>query len=207
MEFKEPKIDLEEEKYSNEDYVREVLENGSDDELSRVSEFYNWSDEETERYRHFSRLRRATLDNMAIDWERRLKENPEPTAEELSMGAYWEKIEPQVLEAVRSLRDKGYSTCYSGFGGWGDEQTIKLEAPILPVSQVSALADSFAARGAKLEVSPEEISFTMGKEVFSPELTGLWDEIAAAVPDQGHSAPDCHLGSAESFRKRFNKNQ
>jgi len=60
-------LPVENEKYFNEDFVKEILESGSEEELEKVSILQNWSVEEAERSRHFSRLRRATLDNMKID--------------------------------------------------------------------------------------------------------------------------------------------
>lgn len=205
MGFEELKVDSEEERYSNEDYARKVLEDGGEGDLSRLRRFQGWSEEETERYCHFSRLRRATLDNMRIDLERRKEDNPEPTAEELSLGAYTEQIEPQVREAVLSLRRKGYPTCYSGFSGFGNKQTVRLEEGNLEGLDAKELIGSFADRGILLSISSDEIEMTFDKEANLPEITEFWREISEAAPDQGHPAPDCRLGSAKNFRKRFNK--
>lgn len=193
--------DNEQEKYFNEDFICKILENGSDEELEKVRGLHGWSEEEVNLYCHFSRIRRTALDNMNMELERRLKENPVPTKEELAMGAYLEKIEPQVREAVLVLRSKGYSTYYSGFDGFGDEQIVKLEAPILPTNEILKLVPALAELGAKLQVSNSEISFQLEREVSITELTELWAKIAAAVPDSGYPAPDCQLSSAKFFRK------
>jgi len=195
---------VENEKYFNEDFVKEILESGSEEELEKVSILQNWSVEEAERFRHFSRLRRATLDNMKIDLKRRLEENPQTSADELSLGIYWEKIEPQVREAVRTLRAKGYLSSYSGFSGWGDEQIIKFEEPNLPDEEILKLVPAFAERGVKLQVSANEIIFKLEKEISLSEITELWTMIAAAASDLGQAAKDSQLNSAKNFREQQN---
>lgn len=49
------------------------------------------------------------------DLEKREKENPIPTMEELMLGCYVEQIEKQTRQAVLVLRKKGYTTRQSGY--------------------------------------------------------------------------------------------
>lgn len=203
MGFEKFENDLNDDKYRNEDYIVSVLEDGDDTEFNKVRQLQGWTEDEADLYRHFSRVRRATLDNMKIEYERRLAENPEPTADELSLGIHIEKIEPQVREAVLSLRNKGYSPYYSGFEDWAEEQVVRLEGDSLSVDDIEKLSSALSERGAVLKVAPDEISFKMEREASLPELKEIWDIIVAAVVDLGHRAPDCQKFFANSFRERF----
>lgn len=49
------------------------------------------------------------------DLEKRKKENPIPTTEELMLGCYIEQIEAQTRSSVLTMRSKGYDTVQSGF--------------------------------------------------------------------------------------------
>jgi hypothetical protein len=196
---------LEDDKYHNEDYIKAVLEDGGEDELQKVREVQGWTEEQTELYRHFSRLWRTVLDNMKIDLQRRAADNPEPTAEEFNLGAYSEAIEPQVREAVLALRRKGYATFYSGFSGFGDEQEIKFASTDGEKIAGQNLADFFAEHGAQLTIEPEAIKFSFTKEAFLPEITELWNKIAAVAPDLGHPALASELASAKIFKEQAKK--
>ena len=57
-------------------------------------------------------------ENEAIDErvEKRIKENPIATNEELNIGAYIECLEFQIQNAIKILRQKGYNTFESGYG-------------------------------------------------------------------------------------------
>ncbi|MBP7005845.1 hypothetical protein KBB27_01850 [Patescibacteria group bacterium] len=63
----------------------------------------------------FSSLRKRLHARMGEELQERLRLHPEPTEEEIWLGAYKEELEPQVRDAIFALRQKGYDTTTSGF--------------------------------------------------------------------------------------------
>lgn len=63
----------------------------------------------------FSLLRERLHVKMRAALKERLELNPEPSEEEILLGAYKEELEPQVRDAIFELRQKGYDTTTSGF--------------------------------------------------------------------------------------------
>ena len=152
----------------------------------------------------FDRLRQVTHLTMAKELSERITRNPLPTDQERSIGAYVESIEPQVRNAVLTLKSKGYPTQDSGFHASDDNwrimgmdnplrdfnsahkrgQTIGFAVPLhLTNEQRSALAELGAEA-----VSPPEYSDLISRIGFTPAapdltaITAQWDAIANVLP-------------------------
>jgi len=72
----------------------------------------------------FDQLRRRVLEQTERETKERIRNNPQPTEQEIFMGAFREEIEPQIRDAVDELYKKGYTTGSSGFHGSASEQQI-----------------------------------------------------------------------------------
>jgi hypothetical protein len=148
----------------------------------------------------------------------RLTLNPTPTPEERSMGTYLEALEPQVRNAVMTMRAKGYNTMASGFHHSEDDwrvlgvdnparaydpvhirgQTMNFDHPLQLSLETSQTLTNLGA---------ELIGFPGGSETyligFTPEspdleaITAKWDAIAEALPDLGIPAGP-RMGSLEA---------
>lgn len=187
---------------TNEEVVKKILENGADEEMEKLRAFNNLTPEKLELLRSFARLRKSIHEESGQRLEERKQKNSVATAEELSMGAYKESIEPQVLNAVLNLRKKGYDTYISGF--WGpDSQKIGFkENPLESFQLPAGLIKKFQARGVKIKIKPDAISFDCDSYLKIEELKEIWDEIEQAVPDLGKPAPECNISAAKTFREK-----
>lgn len=142
-------------------------------------------------------LRSRTHEQMWQALDNRLSTNPTPTEEEVALGAFLEMIEPQVVEAVRTLYKKGYATNSSGFYGQGYQsidgfmQLQENEIEIL--TSLGAIVKRKPGRGGYTFISilPEEVSLESIKE--------KWDVIANALPDRGHPAPITLTDGTQEF--------
>lgn len=144
----------------------------------------------------FKQLRREAHDKVINDLKKRLLENSEPSEEELRLGAYYEMIEPQVRKAVVELNRKGYSTESSGF--MRDKQAIE---------GGFKLDEQTKSQLARLEVSVIEkrtytvIEFGPGDNDNLDTITGKWNRVVSAIPDQGRPAAPSESFGSELFRK------
>ncbi len=124
----------------------------------------------------------------------RLGVNPEPTDEEINMGAYTEEIEPQIRDAVIALRRKGYNTGSSGF--WGHDhagQAMDIATPIDDKTKAK-LSEHM------VEVTDRGIRFSPKNPSNIDEIKSAWDLVADILPDLGkHAEPAQNMG-AEIFR-------
>ena len=107
-----------------------ILAAGTEEDKKKVQEIHNFTDEEIGLFSRFAKLRKDTLESMDKELKEQREKNQKPTDNELSMGVYEEQIEPQVRDAIRNLRKKGYSIYESGFSGW-NTRGIGLEEPQL----------------------------------------------------------------------------
>jgi len=101
--------------YTNEDVVRRILESGDESELKRFQAASGLSAEQIAVYAAFAKMRKQVHEAMAVELAAREAANHVPTQEELSAGLFREMLEPQVRQAVFTLRQKGYPTYESGF--------------------------------------------------------------------------------------------
>lgn len=152
-------------------------------------------------------LRRTVHQQQTTELERRKRENPQKSKEEMTLGVYVEELEPQVRSAVLELNRKGYPTYSSGFyGKRSDLQVIegdyKLnDATINEVQKIGAEATVVPSWKYKIERHkgitrddlPEDAKYTTTIQ-FRPTtadlnvITNKWNEIANKFPDRGHVA-------------------
>lgn len=190
---------------SNEDVVTHILESGSPEEIEQVREFLHLTVEQVNLFSQFAKQRKQTLEQMRDAYETRKLQNPTPTSDELSLGFYIEKIEPQVRSAVVSLRQKGYSTYESGYGDY-DGQRISFREKHLDNFQFpEEFPRSLEQKGISVTVKPNSISFTCARYVEMDELQNIWDQIERVLPDLGKPAELNMSPAAQSFRSQVNK--
>lgn len=198
MTAEKPEYQPEEKDLTNEDIVTQILESGSDKELERLREFHNLTSERVELFRAFARLRKETHEQMQQELDERKEKNPIATEEELNMGGYQESVEPQVREAVLSLRRKGYTTFESGFHGF-NSQKISFEKDHLVPEE---LIDKLKIEGVNIEIKPNSISFSCNQYLKLDEIKKIWDQIEQSLPDLEKPAEPCNLEQAKSFREK-----
>ena len=187
---------------NNEDVVNRILADGTDEELEALRLFHDLKKEQVELYRHFAKLRKeAHLDSNKVV-KKRKSDNPIATEEELSMGAYVESIEPQVLQTVLNLRKKGYPTYESGFHR-SNKQVISFEKECLdgfnlPNDFIRELKD----RGATINIKPDSIDLIINKPLDLSEIKKIWEKIEELIPDLKKQAPPCKLRASDIFRRK-----
>ncbi len=159
----------------------------------------------------FQVLRERVHQQMEDDVRLRVQRDPQPTEEELCVGAFKEMIEPQVRDALFEFNRKGYPTESSGFGGEigtiqsmdgyfeiDTETTASLEAMGV---QVMKDRDMGWPGGGKRDA----YSFVRF-EPATPHMEIIkrqWDAIAAALPDRHIPMQPSVSGAAEEFRKEY----
>jgi hypothetical protein len=159
--------------------------------------------------RRFTLLRHQVHESMKTEEQMRLKENPQPTEEELYMGAFREWLEPQVRDAISLMYKKGYATQSSGFHGEKPELQIVDGNFTLDQATKSALEQMGVEvlRGPDIGVPNNKLITLLQFSANEPSLSALknrWDAIAAALPYKS-----CPLGirpicdRAEEFREKY----
>lgn len=148
------------------------------------------------------RLRKRMHEEMRAAYDRRLKENPTPTDDELSLGLYVERIEPHVRDAVLLMRRKGYQTSGSGFDHF-NAQSVSLAEPDFGDLTAEERA-AFEASGVKFSKDGTSLSFN-ADEIEFDVLKQKWDHIAALLPDLGHPAPENGRLPVKEFRENAEK--
>jgi hypothetical protein len=157
----------------------------------------------------FSRLRQATHESMRIEEERRLKESPEPTQQELYMGAFKEWLEPQVRDAIVVMYQKGYATQSSGFDGMRCElQSLDGNFDVdYNTETVLRRIGVEVLRGPDLGLPKNKLITILRFRARSPDISVIkqqWDRIAAILPQKALPPgilPICDR--AEEFRLEY----
>lgn len=190
------------EKYRNEDYIREMLVKRDQKELENIKKIHNLSDKQIELYCDFAELRDYALKEMKDKLEKRRLDNPRASRKEQGMGAYFEQIEPQVREAVLALRHKGYSTYESGFGDF-DSQKISFEEQHLENFKLSEeTQDELEKNGAKLIIKPKSLEIKFSKFQNLEKVKDIWQKVVISLPPLGGEAPPSEIQAAQLFRKK-----
>lgn len=152
--------------------------------------------------REARRLRRQTLDRMRADLRERIEINPVATEEERAFGTFLESLEPQVREALRVMRNKGYAAISSGFSNYN------FQAVVFSEKYFTDLDETARARLDVLDVKIESdrLSFRCNTIVLEV-IKQKWDAVAAALPDRGAPAPPSDHRAAVNFREiRLDRN-
>ena len=156
----------------------------------------------------FEELRSRVHKEMEKELERRLKKNPQPTKEEVLIGAFKEMIEPQVRDAVFECFRKGYPTESSGFGGeFGEWQSLDgyFEIDEETKNKIEALGAK-VLKGNEVGL-PGHYNYTYIR--FEPskadirEIKAKWDSIVALLPPKNEEPRPSISGGAEDFRRKF----
>ncbi|OGY51201.1 MAG: hypothetical protein A2951_00730 [Candidatus Buchananbacteria bacterium RIFCSPLOWO2_01_FULL_56_15] len=189
----------EDEKFYNEDYLIQIFEEENEEEIKKAAEIHQWSQDRINSWKYYIPLRRKTIEQTRQNSTQRIADNPVPTAAEISMGCYIEKIEPQVREAVVELRSKGYATFLSGFDA--DGQRIVFECKDLKDFQLPQdLKRNFLEKGVDLSLEDNEIRMTFYNFFTLKQIKKFWDQISSVLPDLSHEAPICLTNAAKEFR-------
>ena len=194
-----------ERKYHNEDYLMRMFIKKDPQELENIKKAHGLSDEKIKLFCDFATLREETIKEMRAGILARKAGGPEPSPEELSMGAYQEQIEPPVRETVINLRRKGYNTYESGFSDF-DTQVIgftndALAGLVIPEELEAELVKD----GVSLEIKPNSVVLKFRKYQDAQAIAGLWKKVERYLPDLGKPAEPCAVGAAVLFREKFSR--
>lgn len=191
--------------YRNEDVIRKIFESGVPEELKEIEEFHNLTPRQVELFCYYAKLRRITIDQMREKIKIREKENPLATNEELDMGIYKENIEPQVMDTILKLKQKGYTTFASGFSGF-NEQEIKFNEEHLKDFQLPEnLINDLKERGIEIKIKPKSLSFSCNSTLKLEEIKKIWENIESSLPGLSEKAEPSNTNSAKSFREKQKK--
>lgn len=184
----------------NEREAERILLQGTADELEALREFHHLTSEQVKLFSHFVRLREDTVALKRNRFRERVMSAPDPNEEEWALGVYLEEIEPQVRDAVLTLRKKGYNTMESGFYG-PEKQRIGFSEPIhLEISPEAV--KYLEGLGLRAEVTEDGIELYYSKPLTIDELKDAWDTVARDLPNLNIKAGTATTGAAESFRTR-----
>ncbi len=180
-----------------------ILESGTDEELEELRQFKKVDKEKIDFVRYFAKMRKEVIEALWEELRGREAKNPKATEEEMDMGCYVEHLEPQVRDAVLSMRKKGYTTTGSGFGDFGESQWISFEektfGDFMPSKELTAWLED-----QKVEMSngPDLVYFVSPPKATIEQITDIWNRIEAEIPDLGHPAEPSDIPAADSFRSR-----
>ena len=163
---------------------------------------------EKENDENFVSLRNETIKQINIELEKRERENPNPTNDEVRIGAFTEAIEPQVRSAVAGMYKKGYRTFSSGFRGGKHPETQFIKGKFRLDDETRRL---LKAKGVEVQIFRREedpevftgtaISFE-SKEADIEKIESEWEEIVKMLPDLGKPEVSTNL-SAIAFREKY----
>lgn len=174
-------------------------------ELKRALEVFHsreFSDVEFERLIGTQRHRQIVHEYMKRELENRLRHNPDPTAEELHMGAFEQQIEPQVRYAVLELRKRGYNTASSGYHALSEQAICLSEGqfntlPLRVREELNTLGINISNDGRVLFWQPP-----------TPDVHAIknfWDMILRHIPNLHTPAKMNMTPIAVDFRKKYEK--
>ncbi|MEI6588190.1 MAG: hypothetical protein WCO05_04560 [Candidatus Moraniibacteriota bacterium] len=190
------------ENLEDDDTIERILESDSAEDLERLRSFHSLSLEQVNIYSEMAKLRKGTLMEIRQRFKERIISDPEPSEEEWKMGVFKEELEPQVFEAVTTLRKKGYNTNESGF--YGPEKQLVGFARELPVDftlspEAERLLDE---KGLTIKISAKTIELHYGRSLGIEALKEAWNIIAENLPDLGRPDEAADTGAVESFKRR-----
>lgn len=189
--------------YQNAEVVQRILESGTSEELEKLRKFYNLSLEKINLFQYYARLRKAVVEKMQQEVLEREK-NPGVVAEdELSLGAFWEQIEPQVRLALKVLRQKGYSTIESGFYGENRQVITVANAEFASYQPPENLKKKLLEQGVEIKVSDDTISLLFNNKLTEQAIKEVWDQVVDSLPDKGVAPEPNQTGGAEIFRQKY----
>ncbi len=169
------------------------------------------SPEAVERLIYHYELRKEAVTRSNIDTWKSLDGEPYASEDELSAGVYKEVLEPQVREAVFTLRNKGYETFESGFRDLaaGGQYIGFRKEPDRPIYiDAGALNEKLKRRGvvAKFDEDDDRYTLSLASDVrlSLDEWGQIWNEVADTVPAEGKSK-EATVSGADLFREQQKK--
>lgn len=179
-------IEKQQPKRRSEDEIVEVFESGSDEALSAIAREFNLTEAQVDFFRWYAQLRKSTHSSMKRELDQRIIQEPRGTEAEKSLGLYREMIEPQVRQALFRLREKGYNTQQSGFGGPEGEQMIELsDEGFKNVRCTDEFKGQLLARGATIDVTPKQIILRFVEKLPIEKLEEIWNIVETQIPSLG----------------------
>lgn len=184
------------------DVLDEIFERANEEQIEKLRERTELSEREIGLGKHYAELRKEVHEDMEENLSKRKEENPEASEEELELGAYKEAIEPQMRDPVFTLRDKGYNTLSSGFGGPGVQQLVFEKNDYLEKFDQKKLKREMAEKGVELELGPGQINFLCQEKMPVEDLKEVWDTIAERLPEIDKGTKKSKISAAKRFRRR-----
>jgi hypothetical protein len=200
--FDEPEPEIE--PMRDGEVIESILEKGDAIELEELRVFWNFTKEQINRYSLFVKDRKLISRRSRLEEENRVINNPNPTQEELDMGAFKETIEYQVVDAVMQLRRKGYNTYYSGFEPpFCDKQVILWENKIPENATIAKIiTNELKDEDVSAKIDENGIELLFNKYIEPDQIKKIWDKVAESLPDLEMPAqPVSKTGQAEAFRR------
>lgn len=166
---------------NNLDYLREVLAGSDERELARLQMERGLTTEQMRLARHYATLRHDVHEEMEKDLTRD-EERFNIYETGLTEEAIDRAIEPQVRYAVRTLKQKGYETVSSGFGGIGETQHLTFQGSIhVPEDLVSALKGEGISVTVESDGKQSTLAYQTERLLTMDELGKIWKRIADAM--------------------------
>lgn len=184
------------------DEIAKILGAGTEDEVKKLSSLlmeHGMEQRDVERAVEAQRLRRAVHKEQTAALHERIKKGIVVTPEELDVGAFMERIEPQVRDAIREVRRKGYNTTCSGFSDFNWQSIVFAEPYFSNLDE--AVMERLTALGVRIK-GGKSLSFEPDS-VDMESIKKQWDDIVAALPDRGTPSPPATVRTAMHFRRKF----
>lgn len=164
------------------------------------------SKERVKLWLEYDQIRDQVIQDTRQALRARMEQQPEADEEEMGLGIFREGLEPQVVDAVLTLRRKGYSTHFSGFDRQTDGQFIDFEEDYFtddwePPEELIDLATEYQEQGITLYTEPNKIGFQVTRLISLDEIKIIWDKIAALLPPLGKEPLPAEYPAAVKFRE------
>ncbi len=156
-------------KYFNDDYIRKIFASDDRDEINKIQQIHNLTDEQIEIFTYYAKMRKEVIDPMENEIHKRKSENSLATKDEIMIGCYMEDIEPQVREAVVEMNKKGYATVYSGFHSF-NSQIIKFKTEQKINISLEQIKKEYGEKGIIIETDEEFITIKFSKKISLEEI-------------------------------------
>ncbi|PIR94143.1 hypothetical protein COT97_02870 [Candidatus Falkowbacteria bacterium CG10_big_fil_rev_8_21_14_0_10_39_11] len=179
------------------------LECGTEADLKKLADFHKIPIEKIKLFNQFAKLRKKVVIQTWDDVVDREKNNPKATEEEMSLGGYIEVIEPQVRDAVLTMRRKGYSTYESGFY---DEnfQVISCDGtPFKNFEFPTNFVLQLKKQGIELTtIDNKTIQLAFESYTELDKIKQIWDQVADLLPTLDQPTTPNQTNIAQGFREK-----
>lgn len=151
-----------------------------------------------QKQRLFEKLKYSTQRKIEKDIKKRKAKNTHPNRVEITLGLFFEEIEPQVKQAILKLNKKGYSTDVAGFMDNSCDQMIEGdfqldEKTVKKLETDGVLVETNPSGYTRLQFSPQDANILKIKK--------KWNKIVSLLPDKNQAASPSMTRKARDFRK------